>query len=204
VPNTLDMYLHRSRDGRNWSRMLEHRPFIGRGGQDSYDQFGIETPSQPFEVGGEIWFYYGGMNVHHDWWIWGVSEGLETPETKDPMIAQDGHHLCLATLRRDGYVSLEASLREGWIETKPVFSPGAHLLINGRCAAGGYIEAEMLDAQGNVVEEYSRQHVQRFTGDSVRHRVTWAGRNTVNEIAGAVKLKFYLCEAELFGFQFDS
>ena len=203
VSNTLDMYLHQSRDGRSWSRMLEHRPFIPRGGSGSYDEFGIETPSQPFEVGDEVWFYYGGMSVHHDWWIWGVSEGIDAPETRDPSLAQNGHHLCLATLRRDGYVSLEASLREGWIETKPLFSPGAHLLINGRCDPGGYIEVEIMDGQGNLLEEYSRENVQRFTGDSVKHHVKWSGRTTVNEIPGSIRLKFHLREAELYGFQFD-
>ncbi|MCY4109049.1 MAG: hypothetical protein OXG11_08485, partial [Chloroflexi bacterium] len=176
---------------------------VPRGGDGSYDQFGVETPNQPFEVGDEVWFYYGGMNVHHDWWIWGVSEGIDAPETRDPTIAQNGHHLCLATLRRDGYVSLEASLREGWIETKPVFSPGAHLLINGRCDPGGYIDVKIMDGQGNVLEEYSRENAERFTGDSVKHHARWSGRNTVNEIPGFVKLKFYLREAELYGFQFD-
>ena len=42
----------------------------------------------------------------------------------------------------------------------------------------------------------------RFTGDSVHQRVNWSGRETVNEIPGGVKLKFYLRNAELYGFQF--
>ncbi len=39
-------------------------------------------------------------------------------------------------------------------------------------------------------------------GDAVRHPVKWSGRETVNEISGGVKLKFYLRDAELYGFQF--
>jgi hypothetical protein len=203
VENTMEMYLLHSRDGLNWERLLHHRPFIPRGGDDSYDRFGAETPTQPLVVGDELWFYYGGMKVHHDWWIWGVNEGIDVPETRDSGLARDGHHLCLATMRIDGYVSLDATVREGWIETKPVFSPGAHLFINGKCNEGGYIDVEIVHNAGGTVEEFSRDRCERFTGDSVRHRVKWSAGDTLSEIPGAVKLKFYLKNAELYGFQFN-
>ena len=74
VDNTMDMYLFHSRDGKDWKRFVDHQPFVPRGGEGSYDEFGIETPVQPFVVGDEIRFYYGGMKVHHDWWI--LSEDL--------------------------------------------------------------------------------------------------------------------------------
>lgn len=202
VDNTVDMYLHHSRDGVKWNRFLEHRPFIPRGGEGSYDEFDVETTSQPLAVGDELWFYYGGMKVHHDWWIMGNKEGLDVPEARNPGLGRDGHHLCLATLRLDGYVSLDATVREGWVETKPLFSSAQHLFINGRCHPGGHIRVEVMDAWNNVWEEYSVEKCQTFTGDGVRHQVKWSGRETVNEIPGAVKLRFYLRNAELYGFQF--
>jgi hypothetical protein len=106
-------------------------------------------------------------------------------------------------MRIDGYVSLDATVREGWIETKPVFSPGAHLFINGKCNEGGYIDVEIVHNAGGTVEEFSRDRCERFTGDSVRHRVKWSAGDTLSEIPGAVKLKFYLKNAELYGFQFN-
>ena len=203
VDNTMDNYLLYSRDGIDWKRMLDHRPFIPRGGEGSYDQFMAETPNQPLVVGDELWFYYGGHRVHHDWWwIHGPGEGLTVAEALDPNLARDGHHLCLATMRLDGYVSLDATVREGWIESKPVFSTGSYLIINGRCGPNGYIEVEIMDGWNNVWEEHSRDRCERFTGDAVRHPVKWSGRETVNEIPGSVKLKFYLRNAELYGFQF--
>ena len=132
VDNTLDMYLLYGRDGRNWTRLLDHRPFIPRGGEGSYDQFDAETPTQPLVVGNELWFYYGGMNVHHDWWIMPHDKRPDVPEAHDPRFSENGHHLCLATMRLDGYVSLDATVREGWVETKPIHSTGSHLFINGR------------------------------------------------------------------------
>ena len=203
VENTMEMYLLHSRDGRNWERLLHHRPFIPRGGDDSYDRYGAETPCQPLVVGDELWFYYGGMKVHHDWWIWGVHEGVDVAETRDSSLARDGHHLCLATMRIDGYVSLDATAREGWIETKPVFSPGAHLFINGRCDEGGYIDVEIVHNTGAAAKGFERDQCERFRGDSVRQLVKWSAGDTVNRITGAVKLKFYMKNAEIYSFQFS-
>jgi hypothetical protein len=182
--------------------MLYHQPFIARGDEGSYDQYGVETSTQPLVVGDELWFYYGGKKVHHDWWLFGQQENLDVPEVRDRTLSRDGHYLCLATLRLDGYVSLDATVREGWIETKPVFSTGAYLFINGRCDPNGYVKVEVMDTWNNTWEEYSREKCEAFTGDSVHHKVRWSGRETVNEIPGSVKLRFHLRNAQLYGFQF--
>ena len=202
VDNTMDMYLHHSRDGLNWNRFLDHRPFIPHGGPGSLDEFGVETTCRPIEVGDELWFFYGGMKVHHDWWVIGNSEGLDVPEAIDPTMGMDGHHLALATLRRDGYVSLGATVREGWVESKPVFSTRPHLYINGECSPNGYIRVEVMDTFNNVWDGFARDDCLPFTGDEVHHRVAWAGGDFVDEIPGGVKLRFWLKNAELYGFQF--
>lgn len=76
-------------------------------------------------------------------------------------------------------------------------------ITTGRCQPGGYIDVEVTGPDGAAFEEYSREQCQRFTGDGVRHRVKWSGRETVNEIPGYVKLRFFLQNAELYSFQFD-
>ena len=202
VDNTTEMYLLHSRDGREWKRFLDHRPFIPRGGDGAFDQLGAECTNLPLVVGDELWFYYGGMNVHHDWWIFSADKRPDVPEAHDWELAKNGHFLNLATLRLDGYVSLDATVREGWIETKPVFSTGAHLFINGRCQDNGFIKVEVMDTWNNVWDEYKRDKCDAFTGDAVRHQVSWSGRDTVNEVPGAVKLRFHLQNAELYSFQF--
>jgi hypothetical protein len=203
VDNTLDMYLLHGRDGRNWKRFLDHRPFIPRGGEGSYDQWDIETATQPFVVGDELWIYYGGMNVHHDWWIVGKSQGLDVPEAHDPEMAKNGHHLCLATLRLDGYVSLDATIREGYVETKPLSTKFKRLHINGRCRSDGYIQVEVMDTWGNIWPGFSRTDCETFTGDSVRHNFKWSGGDNISEIPGNVKLRIHVRNAEVFGFQFN-
>ncbi len=203
VDNTMDMYLLHGRNGLDWRRFQHHKPLVARGSEGSYDQFGVETPTQPLIVGDEVWFYYGGMNVHHDWWIFGQDEGLDVPEALDLKLGQYGHHLCLATLRLDGYVSLDATIREGYVETKPVYSTQPHLYVNGKCGPNGYIDVEVMDRWNNVWEGFSRADCNTFTRDDVRHRVTWGDNQTVDQIPDAVKLRFYLRDAELYGFQFD-
>ena len=201
VDNTMDMYLFFSRDGQAWHRLPQHRPLLPRGGAGSFDEHMIETPTQPIVVGDEIWLYYGGHSVHHDWWICGRSEGLGVPEADDPTLSQNGHHLALATLRLDGWVSLATTLREGWIETKPVSSAGAHLFINGRCRSGGYIDVAVTDHWDNPWPGFSRADCDRFTGDNVHHMVTWAGRSRISELPFAVKLRFHMRDADLYSFQ---
>ena len=71
--------------------MLEHGPFVPRGGEGSYDEFGIETPSQPFEVGDEIWFYYGGNERASRLVDLGCFRRDSTPRKPEiPTIAQNG------------------------------------------------------------------------------------------------------------------
>jgi hypothetical protein len=202
VDNTVDMELLYSRNGRNWQRFANRQPLIRRGEAGSYDHLDVETPNQPLVMGDEVWIYYGGARVHHDWWLFGKEEGLDVPEAHDPSYAQNGHHLCLATLRLDGWVSLDATVREGYVETKPVFSTGAHLFINGCCARGGYIQVEVMDNWNNVWKGYGRQDCEIFRGDDVHHRVRWSASDGVNMIPGIVKLRFHMRNAELYSFQF--
>ena len=133
----------------------------------------------------------------------GQQEGLDAPEVRDKSLSENGHHLCLATLRLDGLVSLGANIREGYIETKPVRSDSTRLFINAQCQPNGYIEVEVLDSWNNVWDGYSRQDCRRFTGDSVHHQVRWADRDTVDEIKRSAKLRIHLKNAELYGFQFE-
>jgi hypothetical protein len=203
VPNTLDNHLLYCRDGESWDVSRSPFPFIPRGPEGSYDCLDAETGLPPIEVGDELRFYYGGGKVHHDWWICGPIEGdgLDVPEAKDTTYAENGYSLCLATLRKDGYVSLDATVREGFIETKPIWTNEPMLYINARCQPGGYVLVEMLDNWNVPQPRRTREDAIPFTGDAVAHPVRWKERPAM-QAEKNFKIRFHLCKAELYGFHF--
>lgn len=202
VHNVVDNRLLYSWDGWDWNRRLMHRPFIPRGPEGSYDCYDAETGLPPIEVGDELWFYYGGGRVHHDWWVWGQHEGLDVPEAYDPEMAANGYHLCLAAMRRDGYVSLDATVREGMIETKPLWSEGTQLFINARCEKDGYVDVELVTNWDHEMPGCKRSDCIRFTGDSVSHPVRWNNAPNLANIHKFFKIRFHLRNAQLYGFHF--
>ena len=98
----------------------------------------------PVRVGDKSYIFYGGADFHHDWAFVGKAQGLNTPEAHRPP-SELNEGLGLAVLRADGFVSLDAGLREGIISTKPFFSTGEKLIINARCHGNGYIDVEVTD-----------------------------------------------------------
>ena len=173
--------------------MLEHRPFVPRGGEGSYDEFGIETPSQPFEVGDEIWFYYMGQDGRN-WWNYKGDPPKLDPKAKEPRKG-----IGLATLRLDGFVSVETK-KQGTLTTKPLVFLGDTIVVNAN-AKGGSLAVEALDADGKVIEGFTRSDCAAITTDSVRHVVTWKGNPDCHLLqARPIRLRFHLKNAKLYSF----
>ena len=212
VENHMDVQLLMSRDLVRWKNTNKRQPFFATGAEGDWDGGYVCMSSAPIEVGDELWFFYGATNYRHDWFFMGpFGEVIDHPEYRDPSGNEFG--LGLATLRKDGFAGLFAHrAREGWIVTRPLRSPGTRLIINGRCAPGGYIIVEVTDGFDEVVEGCSRAQADAFTGDSVAHEVTWRGNPAIpvgtasrKYPAGMPevrKLRFYLRDAELFSFRF--
>ena len=197
VDNTLHFELVHSLDGLSWKRLTPGRSLIPRGEPGSYDSLMIECPSPFVTVGDEHWIYYGGSSMHHDYY--GNPEVRGVPETSRHPKART--HLGLARIRVDGWVALEAGLREGYVETKPVYSEGSKLIINAKCNADGYVAVEVMDNWNNVWPGFTREECDVFDGDSVDHVVSWGGRTEVNGVPWCVKLRFWMRNAELYSFR---
>ena len=204
VPNTVTLQLAWSYDGINWNRTQDRPDVIPLGAPGSYDSLMAECPTPPITVGDEHWLFYGGSNIHHDWWCPALPGGEdEAPvgATADEKTLAGKTHLCLAKIGVDRWVSLSAMAREGYVQTFPVFSTGSKLIVNGRCGKHGFIAAEISDNWNNVWADFSRDKCDVFTGDAVSHVFAWQGRTGVNMIPGIVKIKFYLRDAEIFSFR---
>lgn len=198
VEDTMEAQLAYSRDGKNWKRV--HKPLLLPGGKGEWDQIMVEMVNDPLEVGDELWFYYGASGWgHHDWYSRGIAEGLDVAEAKE--INKVGFFLGLAKLRLDGFCSLSAGkVREGVIVTRPIISLGDRLVLNCRTGEGGSVRVEVTDGEDNVFPGYSKEDCDVFSGDNVRHTVTWKGKKEM-PAARYRKLRFFLRDAELFSLQ---
>ena len=97
-PSTFDVWLAVSRDGNQFQRAGNRKPFIATGPEGRFDSRFVWAMLHPVRMGDSLWIYYVGTNQDHDRQI-------------DPAAA--GKHLTgigRAVLRRDGWVSADAGL----------------------------------------------------------------------------------------------
>ncbi len=188
----IDIQLAYSRDGTNWQRVGQRRPFIPNGPEGSYDSGMIFVAQPPLvrEDRGEIWLYYTGFKKGH----WGVRRGENQESSQN-----------LAVLRLDGFLSLAAG--RGSFTTKPLRFSGNRLRLNGSTAGDeGAIQVEILDPEtGEPLPGYSREDCQSFRGDSIAHTVSWKKKFDLTALKGRVlQLRFHMQRSKIFSFQFFS
>ena len=106
----------------------------------------------------------------------------------------------LATMRPEGFVSIDATVRPGLLLTRPFVSDGSQLVVNVECGPRGFFEAELTDGAERVVPGYERSACDRFSGDASRHIVTWQGKSLLPQqvLARDAKLRFFSQDASLY------
>lgn len=172
-----------SRDLRTWKRLGDRQPFIGPSpkGKDAFDTMQLLPPSSPVVHGEELWFYYTGIRIR-----------CRPENAKPPWGA-----VCLAVLRRDGFISLDAGDEPGVLTTKPFTANGADLYVN-IYAPGGFLGVEALNDLGTVVAES-----ERITGDFIQQLVTWRTGDLAYYAGQPIALRFTLRNASLYSFWFQ-
>lgn len=133
----------------------------------------------PLLVNDKLYFYSSGRCKNNVWWDAGVSCGL-------------------ATLRRDGFVSLYSEA-DGCLVTEKLVFDGAYLFVNA--AMRGGLKAGILDENGREIEGYSVEECCGFSGDSTKERIFWKAHSDLRELRGrTVRLKFIVSRGELYSF----
>lgn len=113
------------------------------------------------------------------------------PANPDPDCAA----ICLATLRRDGFVSLNADEGGGSVTTQPFRWEGVRLYLNAD-ARVGEVTCELLDATGQPVPGFGREACIPIADDNVRLTVKWEGQDGMPVIAGGpIQLRVFLRNA---------
>ena len=180
-----------SRDLKSWQRVADRRPFLEASplGAGAYDTQTIIGPSAPVVRDDELWFYYTGIQ-HYAFVASGNQPGFDD-------YRPDKGAVCLATLRRDGLVSLDAGESPGRLITAPFVAAGEALSLNVR-VPGGEARVTVRDPQGTLVAVSVP-----LIGDLPHGRVDWA-RGSWSELAGStITLEIDVRQGELFSWWAD-
>jgi hypothetical protein len=178
-----------SRDGERWQRPDTGRPLIDVGGVGEWDRFNLRlTGAPPVRVGDRLYVYYRSTANRHV-----PYEGKDTTDR--------GGGLGLATLRVDGFASLQAGYDGGRVTTKPFRFPGGKLHVNAK-ADFGRLLAEVLDEGGDPVPGFTRADCVPLSADAVDQAVGWRQRASLDPLNGrTVRLRFHLENVRLYSFR---
>jgi len=204
-PNTVGFHLLQltcSRDLKTWKRLGDRKPFIGpsRLGSGAYDLTQILPPSYPILRCGkesssgkeELWFYYTGIKYRGTFkYIGKYPDGEHVPL---PGLEPDQGAICLAVLRRDGFVSLDAGQSRGVLLTAPFTLRGHRLYLNVD-ASKGWIRVDILDGGGRLLAAS-----EPLTGDHLRGQVQWTSGQPAALKGRAAALRFTLENASFYSY----
>jgi hypothetical protein len=106
----------------------------------------------------------------------------------------------LATLRRDGFASLDAGDTPGAVTTRPVRFQGRYLFVNADMD-GGELRAEVLGADGKPIAPFTRQRCLPVREDATLAQIRWEGAGDLSALSGqTVRLRFHLTKGSLYAF----
>lgn len=196
-PNTVGFHLVQlafSRDLKHWHRLGNRKTFIGPSqlGSGAYDLTQILPPSAPIIREDELWFYYTGLK-----WRGSLKYVGEYPNGTHVSIRgkdQDGGAICLAVLRRDGFISLDADQREGVVETQPFKLPTGNLHVNADVFDGA-LRVEVLNEQRQVVA-----NSKPVNGDLPRAEIEWESGDLAGLADQTVSLRFRLRKGSIYSY----
>lgn len=172
-----------SRDGFHFLRAT-HQPFMDVNETEGAWNWGNmqSVNGVPLIVGDSLYFYSSGRRLSDIFWDSHTSTGL-------------------ATLRRDGFVSLHADKNEGYVTTETISFDGKYLFVNADVSKGK-LAIEVLDENGNVISGFSKKDNKIFINDNnTKQLVTWKSYSDLSSLQGRnIRLKFYLTSGDLYSF----
>ncbi|MGD9497069.1 MAG: hypothetical protein AB7Y46_12300 [Armatimonadota bacterium] len=178
--DTIDVQLAWSRDGRQWERSEARNAIIELGPEGSWDAGMILTVQAPVILDEEVRVYYSGWEGGHEETGWGAAMGL-------------------ASMRRDGFVSMDAGERWASLLTTPM-ACGRSLLVNADCS-GGELRAALVGGDGKPLPGCAATRCAPLRLDSLRHHLRWPGVEL--PVGEAVRVRVTARQTQLFSLWFE-
>jgi hypothetical protein len=175
-----DVVLGYSRDGWHWSRP-DRRAFCPVSDrQGDWNANNVQSAGGGFlVVGDELYFYVSGRTGR---------PGAGTLTTG------------LATLRRDGFASMDAGDAGGTLTTRPVRFAGRHLFVNVD-NPNGELRVEILNETGQVMPRFTADLCTAITANKTLQAVRWTGIEDLSSLAHQpVRFRFHLKNGKLYSF----
>jgi hypothetical protein len=183
-----------SRDGFHWARP-DRRSFLPVSEErGSWNYSNIQSAGGGcLIVGDQLYFYMSGRT--------GV------PGTDLPGTCSTG----LATLRRDGFASLDFDPQDarprrliegvtgGTLLTRPVTFSGGHLFVNADLA-GGELRVAALEATGQPITGLTEDLCVPISGNATRLAVRWQGSSLESVAGRPVRLRFTFTKGRFYSF----
>lgn len=184
-----------SRDGFHWQRPT-HEAFMGV--SEHYGDWNWANVQSAgggcLVVGDQLYFYASGRK--------GVTG------TSGSGVCSTG----LATLRRDGFASMDADGSEGVLTTRPVRFNGRHLFVNVD-APKGSLSVEILGTDNQPITPYTRENCIPIAVDKTCVPVRWKGKSDPSDLSDLsdrsdrsdrsdkpVRFRFHLQNGKLYAF----
>lgn len=181
--------LSTSRDGRHFVRCADRTPILPVA--KTADEWGGDYPcfanGGPIRMGDELWFYYSDRRHAYN---------------TAPKPAEVGLiNLGLATLRVDGFASLNADSTPGTVTTRPLTFSAGKLFVNAEIGQGGWIKTALLAPDKQPIENYTVEDAVTVTKGGLAQSVKWQKSDKLKLPEGEhIRLKFTLKNAKLYSF----
>ena len=171
-----------SRDGFHWHRPDRKRFITVNPTEGSWNWGNVQSAGGCcLIVRDKLYFYVSGRALGDRFWDGNCNTGL-------------------ATMRRDGFASMEAGGEGGVLTTRPVKFKGRYLFLNVDNPSGE-LRVEVLSKDEKPIKGFSYQDCNPIAADSTIRQVTWKGGKELSSLAQRpVRFKFHLRNGKLYSF----
>ena len=185
-PKLTELCVGFSRDGFHWHRP-DRRSFIGASRKEgTWNQsYVLSAGGCCLVVGDKLYFYFCAFSG-------------ESPKLGRDMYA--GGSTGLATLRRDGFCSMDTDSSGGVLTTRSVRFTGRRLFVN-LDAPQGDLRVEIIDEKGVTIPPFSKIQSVPVSGNQTLAAVNWKGVSDLSKLEERpVRFRFYLRKGRLYSF----